>query len=60
MTLDGARKKALQSDEDRAREAPATILFGLRTTLRPGTSIRESGRRPPISGIQHARRCAAS
>ncbi len=49
VTRDGARAKALKATKAE-RSRPGTILFRLSTSLRPGTAIREAGRRPPPSG----------
>ncbi len=49
VTYKEARKKALSATTTE-RSKPGAILFGQSTTLRPRTSIRESGRRPPPSG----------
>ena len=49
VTLNGARAKALKATKTE-RSRAGTILFALPTALRPRTSIREAGRRPPTSG----------
>jgi VCBS repeat-containing protein len=50
VTLDAARAKALTATQAE-RGRPGMILFGLRSSIRGRSSIRESGRRPPPTGL---------